>query len=170
MIINPRIFLGTVFPDISRQPHIPPVFCILHCNRISWVLFQMAPAHWIVVQRPQRPQSPIPGGLAKFTPGPFRLSIPHAMHSPLMAPILPELRKAAETCELLEEICCRCGVLRIGNFIATCQQMSGDFRWSFPWRDRNRHEIRDGWVTLGYSTQRHWVKKNHWLKKCATKS
>ncbi|CAL1148755.1 unnamed protein product [Cladocopium goreaui] len=28
------------------------------------------------------------------------LSIPHAMHSPLMAPILPELRKAAETCEL----------------------------------------------------------------------
>lgn len=33
-----------------------------------------------------------------------RLSIPHAMHSPLMAPILPELRKAAETCELLEQI------------------------------------------------------------------
>ena len=28
-----------------------------------------------------------------------RLSIPHAMHSPLMAPILPELRKAAEACE-----------------------------------------------------------------------
>ncbi|CAE7874991.1 eryA [Symbiodinium necroappetens] len=29
-----------------------------------------------------------------------RLNIPHAMHSPLMAPILPELRKAIEGCQL----------------------------------------------------------------------
>ncbi|CAJ1396122.1 unnamed protein product [Effrenium voratum] len=27
------------------------------------------------------------------------LSIPHAMHSPLMAPILPELREAAQKCQ-----------------------------------------------------------------------
>ena len=57
----------------------------------------------------------------------MRLNIPHAMHSPLMAPILPELRKAIEGCQPLDHVwnAPHVGKRASGGVQASCQVRLG---------------------------------------------